>query len=72
MTWQISTLKWDLKKKNASVVLIQKSSVFSTVDPCIVNLIFPIIEDIRREESSIEEALKARTKQLLIEAANSM
>jgi hypothetical protein len=72
MTWQVNQLMIDFHGNRATVSLVQQGTPTAPNDYSSVSVNFPVTDDDKQKEGAAEAALKARTKQLLIDASNSL
>jgi len=72
MTWEINQLAVDYKNNRATVSLNKQGAPTAPNDYMNVNVNFGVADADQQKEGAAEAALKARTKQILIDAANSL
>jgi hypothetical protein len=72
MAWQVNQLMIDFHGNRATVSLAQQGTPTAPNDYSNVSVNFPVTDDDKRQEGAAETALRARTKQLLLDAANSL
>ena len=68
MPWQVTGLNEDLKQNRASVSLNNQAGN----DWLSVSVNFPVADADKQTEGDAEKRLRARTKQILLDAANSL
>jgi hypothetical protein len=72
MAWEIQQLQLDFKNNRAMVSLNKQGTPPAQTDWMNVNVNFGVEDADQRKEAETEQQLRARAKQALIEAANSL
>jgi hypothetical protein len=72
MDWQINQLSVDFHNNRAMVSLTKQGPPTSPNEYLNINVNFGVSDNDQMKEGAAEAQLKARTKQILIEAANSL
>jgi hypothetical protein len=72
VNWEISQLSVDYKQSRAMVSLFKQGPPTAPNDNMSISVNFAVADADQQREGAAEAALKARTKQILIEAANSL
>jgi hypothetical protein len=72
MVWKITQLQMDYEQKRALVTLTQQGIPQNLNGFLSATVNFPEPEDSHQQQSMTEDYLKARAKQILLDAANSL
>jgi hypothetical protein len=72
MAWEINQLSVDYKGNRGTVTLTKQPDPATPNDYQAVNVNFGVADDDQQKEGNAEAHLKARAKQILIDAANSL
>jgi hypothetical protein len=72
MAWDINQLSVDFKQNRAIVNMNKQGTPTAPNDYLNVSVQFPVDDNDQQKEGTAEQALKARAKQILLDAANSL